>query len=279
MNTYKTMPQSKESEQEQLNRLLLENVQPFPVKPERRLSLRDTLMARVSESLADENALQTVRGKDGVWRILKAGIRYKQLWAGLQGSSVLIEFAPGASLYAHRHNWLEEGIVLSGGLQMGELELGRFDYHVSPPGSRHEAIGSRQGGVAYLRGTSLGENAGVLKELLGGVLHLGKGRSQTMAADSDAGWREFAPGVRRKLLCTDADRASYFYRLQPGAELPTHSHKLEEECLVLEGEAFLGDILLCGGDYQLAPSGTRHRQVGTDVGALLFVRAERDELG
>lgn len=37
-------------------------------------------------------------------------------------------------------------------MQMGDLDLGPGDYHVSPQGSRHDQISSRQGALTYLRG-------------------------------------------------------------------------------------------------------------------------------
>jgi uncharacterized cupin superfamily protein len=61
-------------------------------------------------------------------------------------------------------------------------------------------------------------------------------------------------------------------RMQPGARVPTHPHPIDEECLMLEGEMFLGDTLLRAGDFQLAPAGTRDADVVTDVGALFYVR-------
>ena len=50
----------------------------------------------------------------------------------------------------------------------------------------------------------------------------------------------------------------------------------DEECMMLQGEVFLGDILLRAGEYQLAPAGSLHGDVYSDVGATLFVRGARD---
>lgn len=262
------------SEQDQLNDLLLDVISPIPLDTGRQDALKRELLARTAQSVAKHVGLLTVRSKDGIWQTLMPGIRVKPLWNGPEGRSVLIEFAAGASLLPHRHNWLEEGIVLRGGLQMGDLELGPLDYHVSPAGSRHAVIRSRQGGLAYLRGTSLGSNADVLKEVLGGMLPFGRDESKTFFAAED-GWQEVAPKVWQKLLWTDGARVSSFYRLQPGASLPGHVHRLEEECMMLEGEVFLGDVLLRAGDYQLANAGSAHGELFTDVGATLFVRREQ----
>lgn len=263
-------------EQDQLNRLLIEGLAPIALDSGRHAALRQGLLARTAQSLAKQAGLLTVRARDGVWQTLKAGIRVKPLWTGQEGSSVLIEFAPGSSLLPHRHNWLEEGIVLRGGLQMDELELGPLDYHVSPAGSRHAVIASRQGALAYLRGTSLGKHADVLREVLGGLLPFAGDASHSVFANDPDTWLEVDAGIQKKQLWSDDTRVSCFYRLEPGARLPAHIHSLEEECMMLDGEAFLGDILLRAGDYQIAGIGSWHGEVYSDVGATLFVRAARE---
>ena len=267
---------SEAAEQIELNRLLGEALTPIAPQPGRRDAMQAGFMQRVARSLADHAGLLTVRSKDGIWQTLTPGIRFKSLWSGSQGNSVLIEFAPGAALPFHRHHWLEEGIVLQGGLQMGDLELGLHDYHVSPAGSRHGSIRSRQGALAYLRGTSLGDNPSVWRELLGGLWPHGGDVSRTVHAAGNNGLEDVAEGVMRKELCADDRLASRFYRLLPGARVPEHVHAQDEECMMLEGELFLGDILLRAGEYQLAPAGSRHGEVYTDVGAILFVRGARD---
>jgi len=171
----------------------------------------------------------------------------------------------------HRHNWLEEGIVLRGGLQMGELDLGVFDYHVSAPGSRHEAIRSRQGALAYLRGTALGDSKSLLRELLGGLLPH-RGNTSDTVYFNKLDWQPVQAGMSVYPLYTDGVMASRFCRLEPGTCVEAHLHPQDEECMMLSGDIFLGDILLREGEYQIAPAGTRHGEIYTDVGALLFVR-------
>jgi hypothetical protein len=46
--------------------------------------------------------------------------------------------------------------------------------------------------------------------------------------------------------------------------------------MMLGGEAFIGDTLLRSGEYQLAPQGSRHGEVHTDVGALFYVHGSLD---
>ncbi|TAL44308.1 MAG: hypothetical protein EPN89_14195 [Methylovulum sp.] len=272
MNSRTEYPnQSGVFEQAELDRLLTAALAPIAPEANRHQAIMARLQQRTVQSIAEHAGLLTIRLKAGVWHPVTDGIRFKRLWNGPEGNSVLVEFSAGASLPVHRHNWLEEGIVLRGGLQMGELELDRFDYHVSPAGSRHQSIQSRQGALAYLRGTSLGHSPSVLRELLGGLLPFSGGNAQTVFY-GDGGWQQLSSGVFKKELYSGGGMASCFYRLEPGATVPGHQHLKNEECMMLAGEVFLGDILLRAGEFQLAPAGSQHGEAYTDVGALLFVR-------
>mgnify|MGYP000979668416 CR=1 FL=1 len=261
----------------EVDRLICQGLAPVELAAARHARLRARLLQRASESASRLAGLLTVRSSDGTWKTVKAGIRAKILHRGRQGSSVLIEFAPGASLPVHRHQQLEEGIILRGGLQLGELDLFPGDYHVSPAGSRHGRIASRQGGLAFLRGTSLGQTSAVVGELLGALVP-GRGPAIRTISASEEGWQAIAAGVESKFLYQDGDLISRFVRLAPGGVLPAHRHSADEECLMLSGDAFLGDLLLTPGDYHLAPAGSAHGDVSSDAGALFFVRGQAEFL-
>ncbi|MEF8704708.1 MAG: cupin domain-containing protein [Candidatus Accumulibacter sp. UW26] len=251
--------------------LIGEALAPHDLNAGEAAGVRSRLLRRAAASVRRHAGLITIRSGDGAWRTLKAGVRVKLLCEGAQGASVLIELSPGASLPAHRHQHLEEGIVLRGELQHGDLHLGPGDYHVSPPGSRHGRISSAAGGLAYLRGSALGHTSQALGELLGGLLP-GDGPPSHSVLASDDGWEAIADGVEQKILWRDGDRISRFLRLAAGARLPPHAHDGEEECVILRGDAFVGDLLLQAGDFHLAPSGSEHGEVSSDCGALVFVR-------
>ena len=254
-----------------LTRLICEGLLPIDLPVRQRTDLRSRLLCRIGDSVRRHAGLLTVRAGDGNWRVLKAGIRVKTLWEGPQGASVLIELAPGAMLPVHRHHHLEEGIVLRGGLQLGELNLGAGDYHVSPPGSRHARITSRTGALAYLRGTSLGHTRSVLGELLGGLIP-GDGPASHTVFAGEGDWQGIAKGIEQKILWRDGDVISRFFRLAAGAHLPAHAHDGEEECIMLSGDAFFGDVLVQAGEFHLAPAGSEHGEVSSDQGAVAFVR-------
>ncbi len=259
-----------DSEQAELDAILTQYL-PESLPPKLLDAMQSRLMARVSRSIADHAALLTVRGNEGGWRALRAGVRFKPLWRSSEGSSVLIEMAPGCSLPAHRHLSMEEGVVLRGSLQIGDQLLERFDYHLSPAGSRHVPIRSRNGVLAFLRGSSVGHAVSGLRELISGLLPYKGAPSKSVVAD-ESDWIEIAPGVEKKALWTDGVTASSYYRFAPGARVGGHMHACDEECMMLDGDLFFGEILLRAGDYQFAPGGSMHGEVLSDNGALLYVR-------
>lgn len=96
----------------------------------------------------------------------------------------------------------------------------------------------------------------------------------TLTIFGNAGdWVALAPRVHMKKLHQDTSGHSYLLRLEPGAVLPNHAHDGDEECMVVEGEVFLGELRVRAGDYHLAPAGTRHSGIISPAGALLFVRS------
>ena len=257
-------------EQDDMMSLIAPALADFALPSGMRQTLQGRLMDRLGDSIRRHAGLLTVRAKDGVWQKVKSGVRSKTLSEGPFGSSVLIEMAPGAVLPVHRHRFLEEGIVLTGGMQMGDLDLGPGDYHVSPQGSRHDQISSRQGALTYLRGTSIGDLAGVALELIGGLIPVQGGKAITVTTTTGQ-WLTAAEGIEEKLLWRDGQRESRFVRLAPGASLPAHHHLQDEESLVVEGDVFFGDILARSGEFHLARAGTQHGEVLSDTGALLFI--------
>jgi anti-sigma factor ChrR (cupin superfamily) len=89
-------------------------------------------------------------------------------------------------------------------------------------------------------------------------------------------WLPLAPGVCIKLLRHDvaARNMTAYIHMAPGTSLDAHTHAQAEECLVLEGEIFIGLHRLSAGDLHLAQPGTRHETIRSPRGARLLVRAE-----
>ena len=97
---------------------------------------------------------------------------------------------------------------------------------------------------------------------------------RTIRSD-EGGWKVLMPGLSMKLLREDETTRSYLLRLAPGARLPAHGHTCDEECMVLEGEVWLGDVHASAGDYHLARRGLPHGELHTETGCLLFLRGQK----
>ena len=94
---------------------------------------------------------------------------------------------------------------------------------------------------------------------------------------ADAGeWEQVAPGVQRKMLWERGTAASCMLRLAPGTAFPSHTHLIDEECVVLEGSLQIGrDLVLRPGDFHVGLSGVEHERVSTRDGCLCFLRTAR----
>lgn len=91
---------------------------------------------------------------------------------------------------------------------------------------------------------------------------------------AEGNWSEILPGVSMKLLREDHATRSYLLRLEAGAHLPAHPHRIDEECLVLSGDVWLGDVQAHAGDFHLARGGTLHGEIRSEGGCLLYLRSE-----
>lgn len=99
--------------------------------------------------------------------------------------------------------------------------------------------------------------------------------SGTLTLRADAGrWRTIGPGVECKLLYSDKSSGarSMMMRLAPGAIYPAHDHTSLEECVIVEGDMIIGDLQLHAGDYHVVQAGTRHSEVTSQNGGVVFLR-------
>ncbi|MBI5321979.1 cupin domain-containing protein [Bradyrhizobium sp.] len=90
---------------------------------------------------------------------------------------------------------------------------------------------------------------------------------------ADAEWRQHSDGITYRVLKVDErlKRRTLLVKMQPGAILKSHSHRFEEECLVIEGDLRYGDLVLRAGDYHHAWAGAHHADGITAAGCLLHV--------
>lgn len=90
-------------------------------------------------------------------------------------------------------------------------------------------------------------------------------------------WQPFGPGVQLKLLHAAGDIWSYLLKLEAGAQLPTHRHPVDEECMVLEGMVQVGELRVGAGAFHLGRKDVLHAPITAIDGALLFLRGARPE--
>jgi quercetin dioxygenase-like cupin family protein len=101
--------------------------------------------------------------------------------------------------------------------------------------------------------------------------------ANTETVRSDAiEWMAVWPNVWIKLLRQDArdNLQMMLFRIEPGGVVPAHDHTKEEECMVLEGEIYIGDHRVGTGDLHIARPGAAHGDITTRTGAVVLVRSE-----
>ena len=252
--------------------------------------LRSSLLGRAAASRLAERGMVTVRRRRLARQALADGVLAQQLYAAPPGRPLrpgeplrvrLIELASGAVLtpdllglglpddqgrpQPSRCEWL----VMSGQVWLGDELLSARDYHRTPAGQ--PGPGWRADGPALL---VLRESADALSP--DPQPQAGPAEHAFTLRDADAGWPDFAPGIQRRVLWQQGGQAALLYFAQAGAQVPMHTHGHDEECLMLQGELYLDDLLLLEGDYQLAPAGSGHRITATDTGVVIYAHGDLD---
>ncbi len=85
-------------------------------------------------------------------------------------------------------------------------------------------------------------------------------------------WRDFVPGVRKRVLFELGSCRSFLLQMAPGAVVPAHDHPHDEECVVIDGEIVVDGVTMPQGTFHVAPAGVRHGDLHSPGGALLFIK-------
>ena len=261
--------------------------------PEVASTLRSRLLGRAAASLQAEAGMVTVRRRRLARQALADGVTVQQLYAAAPGQALrpgqplrvrLIELADGAVLTPDmltpdrltldrlvpapldaqgrplpcRCEWL----VMSGNVGCGDALLSARDFHLTPPGQAMPVWRAQGQALLFLRESAVAAAA--------------PAEAAFTLRDADAGWPDFAPGIQRRVLWQQGGQAALLYFAQAGAQVPMHSHGHDEECLMLQGELYLDDLLLLQGDYQLAPAGSGQRITATDTGVVIYAHGDLD---
>ena len=95
---------------------------------------------------------------------------------------------------------------------------------------------------------------------------------------SDGEWKQLLGGVKAKVLFVEPTNGyvTTMLRLDPGASLPNHFHRGNEQCLILEGEFQMYGKIFKPGDFTVALAQTMHEGVFTETGATVLLVAPPD---
>ncbi len=93
--------------------------------------------------------------------------------------------------------------------------------------------------------------------------------------ENEGDWIAIAPGIRKKILYRDAKavKEAYLLDFDAGAGLPEHDHHATEDCLVLSGDFWIGDLELTAGDFHAAFAHSGHAPCRSEKGCRLFIKA------
>jgi hypothetical protein len=239
--------------------------QPLPAS----LQVRSRLLGRVADSAERHRGLVVVRPRHLPALPLAEGVTVRWLYrtdstrarrAGEPQRLALIALQAGARLdsglgLAHRHS---EWLVMSGSVTLDGVALDTLDHHGHAASPREPVLASAAGATIYLRDNGDEPSpAGTSRE-------------------RQAQWENFAPGIRRRLLWQAGNACAYVARAQVGAAVPAHGHRNDEECLMIEGELFTGDILIREHEFQLAPAGFEHGLVQAATACVVYLRGDAE---
>jgi quercetin dioxygenase-like cupin family protein len=241
--------------------------------------LRERLLDRIARSAAAARAFTTVRSATVGTRELAPGVQARDLYRADAAQALrpgepvqvrLIELKAGAvwAGVAHEQTMQRQCLVLRGELQLGAQHLVVRDFVALAAGEPTPAMRSDAGALVYWRLAPMPKQASVA-----GTTSAADSAMQVVV-DANSAWDDYAPGIERRVLWQRGPLAAMLYRAAAGAQVPRHGHGHDEECLMVEGEVFLDDVLMLPGDWQLAPAGSGHEGVSTEAGGVLFAHGD-----
>jgi hypothetical protein len=231
--------------------------------------VRERLIGRVADSAARHRGMVTVRRHHAPAHVPAEGVQLRWLYdadsararrRGEPQRLALLELQPGARIDAGLNLALchSEWLVVRGSATLDGIALDTRDHHGRAATASEPLIASAGGATLYLRDNGDEPSpAGTSRE-------------------RHAQWEPFAPGIRRRLLWQAGPACAFIARAQAGAAVPPHDHLHDEECLMLEGELFAGDILLREGELQIAPADLHHGLVQAATDCLVYIRGDAE---
>jgi quercetin dioxygenase-like cupin family protein len=247
---------------------------------DRATELGERLAQRARQSVQAHRQYRTKRREDLVWAHVAPGATEALLDASGQARATLVRLQPGAQLAWPAGTTAQEILVVQGGL------LAQVSGQTPQPMQRH-ALALRSAADAGSLAAPPADEPALLyvRHMLveptslpgpeGQWWRLPRAPLQVVPAVGRR-WRQTFDGVEVLPMWGNIDITSMLVRFAPGASVPDHPHATNEDCLMLDGEMFLGDILLRPGDYQMAPAGGGHFGETSDVGCTFFFHGAID---
>ncbi len=117
-----------------------------------------------------------------------------------------------------------------------------------------------------------------MKALVGALVP-GSGEAPVTLRAGEGHWIRIAPGVDIRALHRSGGRESSILRFAPAASLRPTAPSGDVESLVVAGELYFGRDAGGIGDYRLVQAGHAAPELGSDEGAIVFVRGARMRCG
>jgi quercetin dioxygenase-like cupin family protein len=237
------------------------------------------LLARVAASAQAHANYRTLRREASPWLPAGDGARLRWLRQDRAESVALLALDDGAALPPTPDAVAVEYLLTEGRLldpQTG-LQHAMWSHAVQPAGAT-TALRALGPVTLYRRvlNTPVAEQAAAESRWWQARLVAAEADEAHGGWQAPGSWIHNRSGVQVLPLAAHRHVVSMLVRFEAGAGVPDHGHEIDEDCLVLEGEMFLGDILLRAGDYQLAPAGGSHFGETSEVGAMFFFHGALD---
>jgi hypothetical protein len=227
---------------------------------QRAAAIASGLLQRARRSARSHREFVTLRREDRVYTTVSAGVRSHTLRHGKGVRIDLLHLEPGASL-----NWpdgvvAQEVLVIEGALNEGLNDAMAVHSLFLRRELSQSLVAGSAGARLYVRQLTAPEE----------LPEIEKNWWDATEPAQASPWEILSEGVEIKVLRGVGGVMSTLARIAPGAQVVDHGHMLDEECLMLQGDLFLGDILLRPDDYQVAPAGCNHVNSMSDTGALFY---------
>ena len=231
-----------------------------PLDTERNATISSAVLLRARQSALANRNFVTMRRERRVYSPVNATVRNHTL---LQREGIrfdLIQLDPGSKLIWPAEVVAQEVLVISGSIKDSfENTFGLHELCVLR--DQGDELKAGDGGARlYVRQLI---EADVLPEIE-------RAWWQNDCPKLPSQWERISDGVELKRLRVIGNVISALARVAPGAHVMDHGHNLDEDCIMLEGDLFLGDILLRPDDFHVAPADCNHVNVMSDNGALFY---------